>query len=166
MGSRLERGARTQEEVFEAIKPGFRAFATNPQAAADSLDPLLLVVHNHVPVALRATTPMTLRATAGIRLLPAGPQAAQAIMEAVTAKLQGAGLYVHDDYVSVLSGALNPAYYTCRASPSPCHLYVCASLFCTHCQLLLGAPGSRGHRAVAETVSTCQTERALTSKRG
>lgn len=97
---------RAQEEVFEAIKPGFRAFANSPQAAADSLDPLLQVVLSHVPEAVRATTPMTLRATAGIRLLPEGPQAATAIMQAVTAKLKGAGLYVHDDYVSVLSGAI------------------------------------------------------------
>jgi apyrase len=100
----LSRRRRKQEEVFEAIKPGFRAFATDPQAAARSLEPLLRVVHNHVPEAVRATTPMTLRATAGIRLLPEGPQAAQAIMQAVTAKLKASGLYVHDDYVSVLSG--------------------------------------------------------------
>jgi hypothetical protein len=37
-----------QEEVFEAIKPGFRAYANNPNAAADSLDPLLSVVRTHL----------------------------------------------------------------------------------------------------------------------
>mmetsp|Transcript_15659 Transcript_15659/g.26391 ORF Transcript_15659/g.26391 Transcript_15659/m.26391 type:complete len:466 (-) Transcript_15659:31-1428(-) len=99
-----------KEEVFEALKPGFRAFATDPQAAADSLDPLLAKVRESVPLDKRATTPMTLRATAGLRLLPEGQDAANAIMAKVTEKLKAEGFYIADDYINILGGDLEGVY--------------------------------------------------------
>jgi hypothetical protein len=58
------------------------------QKAADLLDPLLVTTLNSVPLRARASTKLTLRATAGLRLLPEGADAAQAIMDAVKIKLQ------------------------------------------------------------------------------
>jgi hypothetical protein len=84
------------------------ALPRNQNPNFESREPSSRQVHKHVPENMRATTPMTLRATAGLRLLPEGPDAARAIMESVTVKLQAAGLYVHDDYISVLSGAPVP----------------------------------------------------------
>mmetsp|Transcript_22452 Transcript_22452/g.31211 ORF Transcript_22452/g.31211 Transcript_22452/m.31211 type:complete len:510 (+) Transcript_22452:58-1587(+) len=97
-------------EVFEALKPGFRSFASSPEDAAESLEPLLEKVREHVPLHKRSTTPMTLRATAGIRLLPEGAEAAQAIMAAVGAKLRKEGLYMEEDYVSILGGDMEGVF--------------------------------------------------------
>ena len=67
-------------EVFRAETPGFRAFASDPDAAAAMLDPLIETARAAVPAHLRPRTPLTLRATAGLRLLPEGPEAADAIL--------------------------------------------------------------------------------------
>jgi len=64
-------------EVFRAETPGFRAFASDPDAAAAMLDPLIETARAAVPAHLRPRTPLTLRATAGLRLLPEGPEASQ-----------------------------------------------------------------------------------------
>mmetsp|Transcript_8268 Transcript_8268/g.17055 ORF Transcript_8268/g.17055 Transcript_8268/m.17055 type:complete len:464 (-) Transcript_8268:251-1642(-) len=99
-----------REELFEALKPGFREFATDPQKAADSLEPLLEKVREKVPLEKRASTPMTLRATAGLRLLPEGQEAANQIMAKVTEKLKAEGFYIAEDYINILGGDLEGVY--------------------------------------------------------
>mmetsp|Transcript_9890 Transcript_9890/g.11418 ORF Transcript_9890/g.11418 Transcript_9890/m.11418 type:complete len:482 (+) Transcript_9890:145-1590(+) len=99
-----------QEETFEALKPGFRAYAANPKEAADSLLPLIQIAKDKVPESKWATTPLTLRATAGLRLLPEGQEAADAIMKEVKDLLQSTGFLVKDDYVSILGGDLEGAF--------------------------------------------------------
>jgi Golgi nucleoside diphosphatase len=63
-------GPKLLNEVFHAMKPGFRDVASDAQQAADLLDPLLVTTLNSVPANLRKDTKLTLRATAGLRLLP------------------------------------------------------------------------------------------------
>ncbi|KAA1469609.1 hypothetical protein DENSPDRAFT_773329 [Dentipellis sp. KUC8613] len=58
-------------EVFRQRRPGLSAFAGQPQDAAASLDALLDVAVQTVPEALRACTPVAVKATAGLRLLGA-----------------------------------------------------------------------------------------------
>eukprot|EP00854_Cymbomonas_tetramitiformis_P020093 gene20093-24054_t len=99
-----------QDELFEALKPGLRAFATDPQEAANSLKPLLEKALERVPADKRAQTPLTLRATAGLRLLPEGAQAAADIMEKVAELLKASGFNVKDSFVSILGGDLEGAF--------------------------------------------------------
>jgi hypothetical protein len=58
------------DEVFEQTKPGLSAFPENPEEAVESLVPLLRQAWRRVPRDLRRCTPIVLKATAGLRLLP------------------------------------------------------------------------------------------------
>ena len=53
------------------VKPGLSSFAQSPQTAGASLAPLFAFAEEHVPPELWKDTPVLLRATAGLRLLPA-----------------------------------------------------------------------------------------------
>ena len=98
------------DEVFRASKPGFSAVAADPAAAAALLDPLIATARDAVPANKRARTKLTLRATAGLRLLPEGPEAAAAVLDAVRARLGGVDFLVPDDGVTLLDGADEGAY--------------------------------------------------------
>ena len=97
-------GPRLKQEVFHAAKPGLKERAEDPRAAAALLDPLVATAMRSVPARARKRTPLTLRATAGLRLLPEGPAAADAIMDAVRSKLSRTGFDVKSRDVSILSG--------------------------------------------------------------
>ena len=58
------------DEVFEMTKPGLSSFQANPNGAVESLEPLLRKAWRRVPRDLRKCTPVVLKATAGLRLLP------------------------------------------------------------------------------------------------
>ena len=59
---------------FQQLKPGLSSFAATPQQGAASLKPLLEAALAAVPADQASTTPIEVRATAGLRLLP-GAQA-------------------------------------------------------------------------------------------
>jgi apyrase len=61
---------------FTQLKPGLSSFAADPAAGAASLKPLLEAALAAVPPLQAAVTPIEVRATAGLRLLP-GAQAEQ-----------------------------------------------------------------------------------------
>jgi hypothetical protein len=58
------------DEIFEQTKPGLSSFGADPEDGVESLDPLLRKAWRRVPRALRRCTPVVLKATAGLRLLP------------------------------------------------------------------------------------------------
>ena len=68
-------------EVFKMTKPGLSHYAGDPENAARSLDVLLDEAVRVVPEEMRKCTPVAVKATAGLRLLP-GTQSAE-ILEAV-----------------------------------------------------------------------------------
>jgi apyrase len=78
-------------DTFEQLKPGLSAYPTDPKQAAASLKPLLDKAVATVPQALHRATAVTLKATAGLRLLPGGQ--ADAILEAVRELLGSKGGY-------------------------------------------------------------------------
>jgi hypothetical protein len=57
-------------DTFEQLKPGLSAYRDDPSAAAASLKPLLTTALRAVPKELQAGTGLSLKATAGLRLLP------------------------------------------------------------------------------------------------
>ncbi|KAG6916178.1 hypothetical protein DXG01_008108 [Tephrocybe rancida] len=73
-------------EVFHQIQPGLSSFALDPLGAAKSLDVLLEEAVRVVPVALRKCTPVAVKATAGLRLLPESQ--VDDILKAVEARLK------------------------------------------------------------------------------
>ena len=75
-----------EHEYFEMLKGGLSNYGTNPTAAADSLRPLLNSALARVPHKLRKCTPVAVKATAGLRLLPG--QQAENIIQAVRHMLE------------------------------------------------------------------------------
>lgn len=96
------------DELFEQLKPGLSSYAGDAEAAAASLGPLIDKALERVPEAARADTVVTLRATAGLRMLP-GHQA-EDILVAVRKTLAVTGFKFHENNVSILDGADEGAY--------------------------------------------------------
>ncbi|KAG1225039.1 hypothetical protein G6F35_003645 [Rhizopus arrhizus] len=89
-----------EEELFAQTQPGLSAFANEPQKAAESLDGLMQDALKLVPSRLQKTTPIAVKATAGLRLL--GEAKSEAILEAVRVHLATYPFRVMD--VSMMDG--------------------------------------------------------------
>ncbi|KAI8471404.1 MAG: nucleoside phosphatase GDA1/CD39 [Monoraphidium minutum] len=101
-------GLKLISDTFEQLKPGLSAFRDEPQKAAASLKPLMEVAVRAVPAAQRAATGLSLKATAGLRLLPGGK--ADDILKAVTASLKQYPFRMGKDAVGIMDGAHEGAY--------------------------------------------------------
>ncbi|KAG0280946.1 Guanosine-diphosphatase [Linnemannia exigua] len=75
-----------ESEVFEMLKPGLSSYDDNAQAAAESLDPLLKIALKTVPEFLHKSTPVAVKATAGLRML--GDVKSNRILDAVRHRLE------------------------------------------------------------------------------
>ncbi|KAM9294348.1 nucleoside diphosphate phosphatase ENTPD5 [Gastrophryne carolinensis] len=89
-------------EIFESVKPGLSAYADRPEEGADSVRPLLRMAQDAIPPDLWKRTPLILKATAGLRLLP-GHQADRLLSEVRKVFLSSPFL-VPEDSVSILDG--------------------------------------------------------------
>ena len=78
-----------EEELFHEVKPGLSSFAGNPGAGADTISSLLSLAQARIPQDKWSTVPVTLRATAGLRLLPA--EQADALISAVQERMDLSG---------------------------------------------------------------------------
>nr|ABK95896.1 unknown [Populus trichocarpa] len=101
-------GNDTDFEFFAQVRPGLSAYAKDPQAAANSLFPLLNEAESVVPEEFSPKTPVKLGATAGLRLLEG--DSAERILEAVRDLLSHGSLEYEADDVSILSGS-QEGYY-------------------------------------------------------
>lgn len=97
-GGRLE----LVNNVYKALKPGLSSYAGEPASGAASLGPLLETAVAAVPVEHRGVTPLTVRATAGLRLLP-GEQAGQLL-----------------DGAETLASCVHPSHPLTRCCLQPC----------------------------------------------
>ncbi|KAI8376375.1 nucleoside phosphatase GDA1/CD39 [Radiomyces spectabilis] len=75
-----------EDEVFKMLEPGLSSYADDPQAAAGSLDPLMKLAVESVPIHLQHCTPIAVKATAGLRLL--GKSKSDKILQAVRHRLE------------------------------------------------------------------------------
>lgn len=97
-------------DTFEQLKPGLgdAGWAADPASAAGSLAPLLQAALEAVPAENQPYTPIELRATAGLRLLP-GTQA-QDILAEVTRVLEASPFRLVAGGVTILDGVDEGAY--------------------------------------------------------
>ncbi|OCT68140.1 ectonucleoside triphosphate diphosphohydrolase 5 [Xenopus laevis] len=98
-GSPLE----LEGEVFENIKPGLSAFADQPKKGAATVRLLLDLAQKEVPSTQWSHTPIVLRATAGLRLLPVNQS--DALLSEVREVFQESPFLVPENSVSIINGA-------------------------------------------------------------
>lgn len=97
------------DEMFEEVKPGLSSFGKRPLDAAKSLAPLIQKALARIPPFLHSCTPLVLKATAGLRLLPG--EVVQKILESVTSWLRSHPFLLGPDHdnekrpVSVMDGS-------------------------------------------------------------
>ncbi|XP_028278619.1 ectonucleoside triphosphate diphosphohydrolase 6-like isoform X1 [Parambassis ranga] len=90
------------EETFRAIKPGLSAYADDPQKCTTGIMELLEVAQSSIPSSLWTSTPVVLRATAGLRLLPG--EKADHLLDRVRALFQESPFLSREDSVSIMDG--------------------------------------------------------------
>uniref|UniRef100_UPI003AAF8D3C ectonucleoside triphosphate diphosphohydrolase 6-like n=1 Tax=Centroberyx gerrardi TaxID=166262 RepID=UPI003AAF8D3C len=90
-------------ETFKAIKPGLSAYADDPDKCTAGIVELLAVAQAGVPPPLWSHTPLVLKATAGLRLLP-GEKAAH-LLDRVRAVFLESPFQSREDSVSIMDGA-------------------------------------------------------------
>ncbi|KAI1730100.1 GDA1/CD39 (nucleoside phosphatase) family domain-containing protein [Ditylenchus destructor] len=95
---------KLESEVFKEVKPGLSSFASTPELAAESVRELLFTAKKVIPESLWVHTPIVLKATAGLRLLP--EEEADAILSEVETEVSNSGLMMDDtgESVGMLSG--------------------------------------------------------------
>jgi len=90
------------DDFFKQVKPGLSAFASDPAAAAHSLQPLLDYALSVMPETSVKNTWVQLFATAGLRLLPDEQQTN--LLNAVRQVLASSPFIFQDDWVAIASG--------------------------------------------------------------
>ncbi|XP_029708529.1 ectonucleoside triphosphate diphosphohydrolase 5 isoform X1 [Aedes albopictus] len=89
-------------ELYKHSKPGLSAFADKPQEGAATIDKLLQEARNVIPKEKMATTPLVLKATAGLRLLK--PEQAEGLLQACRDLFEKSGFLVNDQSVEIMDG--------------------------------------------------------------
>jgi len=85
----LTKNLRLLEEYHKEVKPGLSSFADSPDAGADTIRTLIEAALEKVPEPSRKETPVSLKATAGLRLLP--EQKSEALISEVSKVLENSG---------------------------------------------------------------------------
>ncbi|XP_075059876.1 ectonucleoside triphosphate diphosphohydrolase 6 [Mixophyes fleayi] len=91
-----------EHEIFKAIKPGLSAYADDPDKCAAGINELLDIAIEEIPESLWRSTPLVLKATAGLRLL--SEEKAQKLLDTVTDIFQSSPFLVGKDSVSIMNG--------------------------------------------------------------
>ncbi|XP_012268935.2 ectonucleoside triphosphate diphosphohydrolase 5 isoform X2 [Athalia rosae] len=89
-------------ELFEQIKPGLSSFADDPKGGAKSLEVLLNKAKAVIPESEWQHTPLSMKATAGLRLLPA--EKADRLLEECRKLFENSGFLTSKDSVSIMDG--------------------------------------------------------------
>ncbi|XP_039767565.1 ectonucleoside triphosphate diphosphohydrolase 5 isoform X5 [Ornithorhynchus anatinus] len=100
---RPEQPPELEGEIFDSVKPGLSAFADRPKQGAETVRELLEVAKESVPAGSWKRTPVVLKATAGLRLLP--DHKARALLSEVREVLEKSPFLVPEDGVSIMDGS-------------------------------------------------------------
>lgn len=97
------------KDIFKKTKPGLSSYADNPDKGVASVKGLLTLAKEYIPEEKWYKTPLVLRATAGLRLLPG--KKAEHILEGVKKLFMGCLFQkLGDDFVSILDGDTEGIY--------------------------------------------------------
>lgn len=93
---------KLENEIYLEVKPGLSDYASRPQEVTRTILPLIAKAKSVVPKNLWLHTPLALKATAGLRLLPTVD--AEAILDTVEEVFGESPFLTNDEAVSVMSG--------------------------------------------------------------
>ncbi|KAG0281990.1 Guanosine-diphosphatase [Linnemannia gamsii] len=99
-----------ESEIFEMLEPGLSYFGDDALGAAQSLDPLLKTALKSVPVFLHKSTPVAVKATAGLRIM--GDIKSNRILEAVRNRLETVYPFpiIKEEGVAIMDGGDEGVY--------------------------------------------------------
>lgn len=100
--SYIDNKLHLDDELFEEIKPGLSSFADNPSKGAASIKYLLDSAKRYIPKDKWSNTPLVLKATAGLRLLP--QQKAEGILNSVRKLFENSEFVVDANAVEIMDG--------------------------------------------------------------
>uniref|UniRef100_A0A1I8GBY6 Telomere_reg-2 domain-containing protein n=1 Tax=Macrostomum lignano TaxID=282301 RepID=A0A1I8GBY6_9PLAT len=89
-------------ELFQQVRPGLSAFARDPRRAAASLADLIDACKRRIPAHYWTSTPLALKATAGLRLLK--PETSARILSEVRQLLAKSPFAMDRDSVAIMDG--------------------------------------------------------------
>ncbi|XP_023587145.1 ectonucleoside triphosphate diphosphohydrolase 6 isoform X2 [Trichechus manatus latirostris] len=89
-------------ETFRALKPGLSAYADDVEKSTQGIQELLDVAKQEIPFDFWKVTPLVLKATAGLRLLPG--EKAQKLLQKVEEVFKASPFLVREDCVSIMNG--------------------------------------------------------------
>ncbi|XP_025410531.1 ectonucleoside triphosphate diphosphohydrolase 5 [Sipha flava] len=90
------------DELFIQVKPGLSSFADDPKKGAESIDQLLAKAKHFVPKEYWKSTPLAMRATAGLRLLPTAK--ADGLLNEVRLLFEHNPFYTNENSVAIMDG--------------------------------------------------------------
>jgi len=97
-----DHSVKLDNEFYAFIKPGLSSFADDPKKGAETIKHLLDKAKQQIPAAHWGATPLVLKATAGLRLLPA--EQADLILNEVRTVFEESGFLVTPESVSIMDG--------------------------------------------------------------
>uniref|UniRef100_A0A4W5MWF6 nucleoside diphosphate phosphatase n=1 Tax=Hucho hucho TaxID=62062 RepID=A0A4W5MWF6_9TELE len=89
-------------EMYHAVKPGLSAYKDKPEEGGNTIRALLKVAKKTVPEDEWKQTPVVLKATAGLRLLP--EEKANALLDEVREVFDESPFFVPNNSVSIMNG--------------------------------------------------------------
>ncbi|XP_050308072.1 ectonucleoside triphosphate diphosphohydrolase 5 isoform X2 [Anthonomus grandis grandis] len=90
------------KELFEYNKPGLSSFAKEPKKGAAKIAALLELAKNEIPQEYWSKTPLIMKATAGLRLLP--PEQAENLLTEVKKVFKETPFLTDDNSVEIMDG--------------------------------------------------------------
>ncbi|CAG9820173.1 unnamed protein product [Phaedon cochleariae] len=91
------------KELFSYTKPGLSSFAKEPQKGAATIANLLEEAKNEIPEEYWPTTPLILKATAGLRMLPK-PEQAERLLDSVGQVFRNTPFLTREDSIEIMNG--------------------------------------------------------------
>uniref|UniRef100_A0A8C1NLB9 nucleoside diphosphate phosphatase n=1 Tax=Cyprinus carpio TaxID=7962 RepID=A0A8C1NLB9_CYPCA len=89
-------------EMYNAVKPGLSAYADMPEVGGETIRQLLKVAKKTIPKEQWIQTPVVLKATAGLRLLP--QEKAKALLNEVKEIFDDSPFFVPENSVTIMNG--------------------------------------------------------------
>ncbi|CAG9854169.1 unnamed protein product [Phyllotreta striolata] len=90
------------KELFEYLKPGLSSFAKEPKKGAATIETLLEKAKNEIPQEYWSKTPVVLRATAGLRMLPS--EQSEKLLQTVKGVFKKSPFLTNDNAVEIMDG--------------------------------------------------------------